>query len=310
MRGEGALKEKLISLQEAAALIEDGSSIVCPSFGYEKVAFAVIRELIRQKKKNLYLYGSGMNVDADMLIGADCISHAEIGHIGFENIGLAPCFRRAAESGQIKVDDYSNFIMTMRFFAGGLGVPFMPMRSGLGSDVLTYGNSEHILEMVSPFTQEKILAVRAVHPDFAILHVQRVDTEGNVSIDGPRFDNVEKAKSAKCVIVTCEEIVKPEYVQSHPDKTILPGFLVDYVSVVPYGAHPYACYGYYDYDWEHIEQYAQQARTVEGFQEYLDAYIYSTNDETGYQEKIGLKKLLALRCNASLGYSTYYEDIV
>jgi glutaconate CoA-transferase, subunit A len=309
MGRSGTLEEKLINLKQAAALIPDSSSIVCPSFGYEKVSFALIREIIRQEKKNLYLFGSGMNVDADMLIGAGCISHAEIGHIGFENIGLAPCFRRAAESGQLKVEDYSNFIMTMRFFAGGLGVPFMPIRSGLGSDLLTYTNPEHVIEMVSPFTQEKIVAVRAVHPDYAILHVQRVDTQGNVSIEGPRYDNVEKAKSAKCVIVTCEEIVEPEFVQARPDKTILPGFLVDYVVVVPFGAHPYACYGYYDYDWEHIEQYAQVARTKDGFQSYLEEYIHSTADELGYQEKIGLKKMQALRSNVSLGYSTYYEGI-
>ncbi|MCL4559457.1 MAG: hypothetical protein M1281_02435 [Chloroflexi bacterium] len=305
----GNLKDKLLPLKEAVGLVSDGSSIVCPSFGYEKVAFAFIRELIRQGKKDLYLYGSGMNVDADMLIGAGCISAAEIGHIGFENIGLAPCFRRAAESGKMKVEDYSNFIMTMRFFAGGMGIPFMPIRTGMGSDVIAYANPDHVIEMDSPFTGEKILAVKAVHPDFAILHVQRVDTEGNVSIEGPKYDNVEKAKSAKCLIVTCEEIVEPEFVQSQPEKTILPGFLVDHVAVVPFGAHPYACYGYYDYDWEHIETYAQQAKTLEGFQSYLDEFIYSTEDETDYQEKLGLQKILGLRSNASLGYSTYYEAI-
>lgn len=92
---------KLMTMREATQRIADGSSICCPSFGYEKVAFAFIRELIRQRKKDLYLYGSGMNVDADMLIGAGCIRKAEIGHIGFENIGLAPCFRRQVESGRI-----------------------------------------------------------------------------------------------------------------------------------------------------------------------------------------------------------------
>jgi glutaconate CoA-transferase subunit A len=310
MGRSGAVAQKLISLSEAAALVKDGSSIVCPSFGYEKVSFAFIRELVRQQKKGLYLYGSGMNVDADILIGAGCIATAEIGHIGFENIGLAPCFRRAAESQRLKVEDYSNFIMTMRFFAGSMGIPFMPLRTGMGSDVLTYANSDHVMEIESPFTQERITAVRAVHPDFAILHAQRVDTDGNVSIEGPKYDNVEKAKSAKCVIVTCEEIVRPEFVQSRPEKTILPNFLVDYVVTVPLGAHPYACYGYYDYDWEHIEFYANIAKTEEGFQRYVEDFILSTKDEAGYQEKIGLKKILSLRTNISLGYSTHYEGIL
>jgi acyl CoA:acetate/3-ketoacid CoA transferase alpha subunit len=310
MSHPGTLKEKLITLPEAANLVKDGSSIVCPSFGYEKVSFAFIRELIRQKKKNLYLYGSGMNVDADMLIGAGCIKNAEIGHIGFENIGLAPCFRRAAEAKKINVEDYSNFIMTMRFFAGGMGIPFMPLNSELGSDIVRYGNLEHIREINDPFTNEKFLMVRAVHPDFAVLHVQRVDTEGNVSIEGPRYDNVEKAKSAKKVIVTCEEIVKPSFTRSQPEKTILPSFLVDYIVPVPFGAHPYACYGYYDYDWEHIELYAQMAKTEEGFNKYLSEFILSCSDEAEYRAKIGIEKILALRSNQSLGYSTYYEGIL
>ncbi len=309
MEHSAGLAGKLVSLEEAAAKVADGASIVCPSFGYEKVAFAFIRELIRQRKKNLYLYGSGMNVDADMLIGAGCVAKAEIGHIGFENIGLAPCFRRAVEGGTMQVEDYSNFIMTTRFMAGALGVPFMPIRSGLGSDVVTYANPEHVIEIESPFTRERILAVRAVRPDYAIIHAQRVDTEGNVSIEGPRYDNAEKAKSARHIIVTCEEIVRPEYVQARPDKTILPGFLVDYVAVVPFGAHPYACLGYYDYDWDHIEEYAQTAKTAEGFAGYLDHFVYGVASHAEYLEKIGLQKIMALRANASLGYSTYYEEI-
>lgn len=118
---------KLMTLSEAAGMISDGSSICCPSFGYKKVAFAFIRELIRQRKKNLYLYGSGMNVYADLLIGARCIRKAEIGHIGFENIGLAPCFRRMVENGKVEVEDFSNFIMNMRFWAGMMGLPFVTL---------------------------------------------------------------------------------------------------------------------------------------------------------------------------------------
>lgn len=148
-------RDKFVTIQEAVKMVNDGSSICCPSFGYEKVAFAVIRELIRQRKRGLYLYGSGMNVDADMLIGAGCVTKAEIGHIGFENIGLAPCFRRAVEKKQMEVEDYSNFIMTMRFWAGMMGIPFVPMRSGLGSDVPKTVSEDKFREFECPFTGEK-----------------------------------------------------------------------------------------------------------------------------------------------------------
>ncbi|HID96564.1 MAG TPA: CoA transferase subunit A, partial [Candidatus Latescibacteria bacterium] len=143
----------------------------------------------------------------------------------------------------------------------------------------------------------------------AALHVQRVDTEGNVSVDGPVYDNVEKAKSAKRIIITCEEIVDTDHLRKMPEKTILPGFLVDYVVEVPFGAHPYACYRYYDYDWEHIEEYAKEAGTPEGFAAYLERFIFSVEDNEGYLEKVGLEKVMKLRANTSLGYSTYYERV-
>jgi acyl CoA:acetate/3-ketoacid CoA transferase alpha subunit len=307
---EGDFKEKFVTMQEAVKMINDGSSICCPSFGYEKVAFAFIREMIRQKKKDLYLYGSGMNVDADMLIGAGCIKKAEIGHIGFENIGLAPRFRRAVQNGQMEVEDYSNFIMTMRFWAGMMNLPFIPLKSGLGSDIPKTISKDKIKELDCPFTGEKLMLYRAVHPDFTIIHVQRVDTEGNAHIDGPVYDNVEKAKSAKSLIVTCEEVVTTDYVRRTPEKTMIPGFLIKAIVEAPFGAHPYACYRYYDYDWEHIEYYAEEAKDPEKFDKYLEEYVFSVDDEIGYLGKIGFEKILKLRANSSLGYSTYYRKLV
>jgi len=300
---------KLMPMQEAAKIVTDGSSICCPSFGYEKVAFAFIRELIRQRKKDLYLYGSGMNVDADMLIGAGSFRKAEIGHIGFENIGLAPCFRRMVESGKMQVEDYSNFIMTMRFWAGMMGIPFITLRGGLGTDIPNTISKDKATEIRCPFTNERLMAYRAVNPDFTIIHVQRVDTEGNAHIDGPVYDNVEKAKSAKKLIVTCEEIVTSAMVRQSPEKTKIPSFLVTAIVEVPFGAHPYACYKYYDYDWEHIEHYAEQAKTPDGFQNYLDKYIYGVDDNWAYLKEVGFEKILRLRANTSLGYSTHYRTI-
>jgi glutaconate CoA-transferase subunit A len=304
------IEDKLKDMKEAAGTIADGSSICCPSFGYEKVAFAFIRELIRQRKRDLYLYGSGMNVDADMLIGAGCFRKAEIGHIGFENIGLAPCFRRAVENRTMEIEDYSNFIMTMRFWAGMMGLPFVALRSGLGSGVPKTVNKDRATEINCPFTGQKFMAYRAVNPDFTIIHVQRVDTDGNAHVDGPVYDNVQKAKSARNLIVTCEEIVTTDFVRRSPEKTIIPSFLVNTIVEVPFGAHPYACYKYYDYDWEHIENYAEEAKTADGFQNYLERYVYNVGDNWEYLKEVGYEKLLKLRANTSLGYSTYYRKLM
>jgi acyl CoA:acetate/3-ketoacid CoA transferase alpha subunit len=251
-----------------------------------------------------------MNVDADMLIGAGCIRKAEIGHIGFENVGLAPCFRRKVENEEMEVEDYSNFIMTMRFWAGMMGLPFISLKGGLGTGIPQTISKDKAREMQCPFTGEKLMAYRAVNPDFSIIHVQRVDTDGNAHIDGPVYDNVEKAKSAKNLIVTCEEIVTPEFVRQAPEKTMIPGFLVKKVVEVPFGAHPYACYKYYDYDWEHIEEYAENAKDPLKFEEYLDRYIYHVEDNWEYLKEIGYEKVLRLKANSSLGYSTYYRKLV
>jgi len=301
---------KLMTMKEAAKLIVDGSSICCPSFGYEKVAFAFIREIIRQRKKNLYLYGSGMNVDADMLIGAGCLKKAEIGHVGFENIGLAPCFRRSVEQGEMEVEDYSNFIMTMRFWGGMMGLPFVVLKSGLGSDIQKTIGKDKARELECPFTGERLMAYTAVRPDFTIIHVQRVDTEGNAHIDGPVYDNVEKAKSATNLIVTCEEIVTSDVVRRSPEKTMIPGFIVSAIVEVPFGAHPYACFKYYDYDWDHIEQYAEEAKDPVSLRQYLDRYVYNVEDNWEYLKEVGYEKILRLRANTSLGYSTYYNKLV
>lgn len=200
--------------------------------------------------------------------------------------------------------------MTMRFWAGMMRLPFISLKSGLGTGIPQTISKDKAREMSCPFTGEKLMAYRAVNPDFTIIHVQRVDTDGNAHIDGPVYDNVEKAKSAKNLIVTCEEIVTPEFVRQSPEKTMIPGFLVKMVVEVPVGAHPYACYKYYDYDWEHIEQYAENAKDPVKFEEYLDRYIYDVEDNWGYLKEIGYEKVLRLRANSSLGYSTYYRKLV
>jgi len=174
---------------------------------------------------------------------------------------------------------------------------------------MRHANPSRLREIQCPFTGERLAVVRAIEPDFAVIHAQRVDTSGNVSIEGLRYDNVEKAKAAKTLVVTCEEITDVALTRTMPEKTVIPGFLVDYVVEVPFGAHPYGCYRYYDYDWEHIEDYHNKACTEEGLASYLDAFVYSISSHEEYLERIGLRRLLELRANASTGYSTFYEKL-
>jgi len=244
-------------------------------------------------------------MDADLLVGANCVTK-----LIYPGGSLEPVFgylyriNDAIVNGEIEAEEYTGTAMCFKYLAGALGLPYMPIKSLLGSDTLTSLTSKSADVRVTecPFTGEKLVLLRALNPDYAVIHVQRVDTEGNAWIYGPLWDTKEMAMASKKIIITAEEIVDPSLTRMDPARTIIPGYRVDAIVRVPYGAHPTSVYKYYDYDAEHIALYAKAARQKETFEEYLEEYVLTVESHEQYMGKIGIKKLSELRADPMLGY--------
>jgi glutaconate CoA-transferase subunit A len=173
-----------------------------------------------------------------------------------------------------------------------MGVPFLPIRSMLGSDVLEHRPEAKTIEC--PFTGEKLLLVPALNPDVALIHVQRCDAYGNAQIDGLQFMDIDLAMAANSVILTTERIVSNDQIRRAPDRTKIPFFCVDAVVEVPYGSAPHECYGVYEPMMKHMSAYVAQvnASPVEGMQQYLDKYVYAPKSWNEYLSLIGMEEIL------------------
>jgi len=294
---------KQITLQEAADLIPSWSSVFIGGFAHIRACMAFSRELVRQEKHDLHFVSSGPTVHSDMLAGGNVVSRMEIAYGGIETIGPGPNIRRRVEEGDLQIEDYTNFSMTMRLYGGAMGVPFMPIKSMLGSDLETKttfrSKAEKLALVECPFTGELVCLVPSINPDFGVIQVQRVDTEGNVQIDDALTSDVDGLKASDVKIVLAEEIVSPSVIRRNPKNTAVPGLMVDYIVHAPWGAWPTAMYNFYDYDQEHIEYYAKQCKTEEGWDEYMKEWV--TIGEVALMMKIA-DRMKALKARKGLGY--------
>jgi len=297
------VEEKRISLEEAAEKIHDGAHLFWGGFGYQRPPAEFARELIRQRKRGLTLYTCGSEIDIDMLAGARVAKRFELAFFAIEAIGLAPNGVRRVRGGELEIEDYTNLAMSMRLYGGAMGVPFMPVKSMLGTDLEKRSRfrKDKLKAVDCPFTGERVILVPSVRPDFSIVHVQRVDPEGNAQIDGIKGEDEEGARAGKKLIVIAEEIISNEIIRTQPDLTVIPGIYVDYVVEAPWGSHPMSVYKYYDYDLEHIKSYVMQCQTEEGWEKYCDRYILSV-DRKGYLKEIGEERLLKLKAKPEYGY--------
>jgi glutaconate CoA-transferase subunit A len=279
---------------------------------------ALVYELIRLRRRNLYLFGHSPGGDWDILIGAGCVKRVELAYEADEAFNtVGPRWRLAVERGQIEWEDYSNFAMVSRFAAGAMGIPFMPIRSLLGSDVLSLQSlskaqrtadprsspkKAHVLE--SPFDPGDLLVlVPAIHTEFAVLHVQKASPEGILRIEGQTFADVHQALCADTVIVTAEQIVDEEMLRREPERNLIPYFVVDHVCHMPFGAHPYSVYNYYDYDPRQLKTYHDSARDDTMFRRYLDQFVYGVKNHAQYLQAVGgAERLESLRSKPGFGY--------
>jgi glutaconate CoA-transferase subunit A len=301
---DAAIEDKRITLKEAARLVPDGAHVFWGGFGFQRPPMALAHEFVRQKKRGLTLYTCGSEMDLDILSGACVVSRLELAFYAIEGIGLVPNIQRRMREGVIEIEDYSNLAMVLRFFGGALGVPFMPLKSMLGTDLLAKSKfrSKKAEVMTCPFTGEKVVLVPSVRPDFSIVHASRVDTEGNAQIDGIRGEDVEGARAGKKVIVLAEEIVASEFTRAQPDQTVIPNIYVTHVVECPWGSYPMMVYNYYDYDMEHVRMYYDQCKTEEGWQKYCQEYITGVGGHTEFLQKAGIDRLMKLRAKKPLAY--------
>jgi len=301
---EASVEDKRITLKEAVKLVPDGAHLFWGGFGFQRPPMAFAHELIRQKKRNLTIYTCGSEMDLDILSGARVVSRVELAFYAIEGIGLAPNIQRRVRDGTIEIEDYSNLAMALRFMGGALGVPFMPLKSMLGTELLatTKFRAKKAEVIACPFTGEKVVLVPSVRPDFSIVHASRVDMEGNAQIDGIKGEDVEGARAGKKVIVLAEEIVNSEFIRAQPDQTVIPDIYVSHVVECPWGSHPMMVYNYYDYDMQHVRKYYDQCKTEEGWQEYCQEYITSVASHAEFLQKVGIERLMKLRAKKPLAY--------
>jgi glutaconate CoA-transferase subunit A len=278
---------KLLTLREAIAeFVPDGASVALGLQMEQMIPFAAGHEIIRQKKRGLTLIGPISDILFDQIIAAGCVEQVIAAWVGNVMMGSAYNFRRAVENNEIKIINMTNFTVALALQAGAMGVPFLPTRTALGSDVAK-GN-HFFYQVFSPFEpKESLHAVRALNPDVAIVHVQRADREGNAHCWGNFGVMIEGVRAAKRVIVVAEEIVEPEVIASDPNRTVIPAFLVNAVVECRYGAHPSPVQGYYKRDDAFFRQYHEQTKTKADSDAWLDHWVYSTSDRRAYMNQLG-----------------------
>lgn len=298
--------------------VPDGTQVALGGFTVNRNPMVIAREIIRQARKDLYVVCHSHGQAMDLLIGAGCVKRLEVAYGGSGR--FAPTcirFRKAVCNGQIEVEDYSNYHMSLRFLAGAMGLPFMATRSGLETDIVNVTGfaledrgrdkvpRKKLVVTDNPFSsdEDRVILLPAITPDVAIIHAQYVGEDGTVRIKGLSFADKEQAMAAACVIVTCEEIVPTSFVREDPDQNSLPSFLVDAVVKAPFGAHPTATYGFYDYDPEHLKLYRKAASDDGRFKDYLDEWVYGMDTQEGYLAKLGQTSLLRIKADPALGYA-------
>src|SRR5438132_9812632 len=278
---------KLLTMRSAIAdLVADGASVALGLQLEQMIPFAAGHEIIRQKKKNLTLIGPISDILFDQLIGAGCVEKVIAAWVGNVMMGQAYNFRRAVEEERIKVFNLTNFTVALALQAGAMGVPYLPTRTAQGSDVPK--NNHFFYQVFSPFEgKEPLLAVRALNPDVAIVHVQRADRDGNAHCWGNFGVMLEGVRAAKRVIVVAEEVVEPEMIASDPNRTVIPGFLVNAVVESPLGAHPSPVQGYYKRDDAFFRQYHEQTKTKSDNDAWLARWVYGVGDRRAYLNQLG-----------------------
>jgi glutaconate CoA-transferase, subunit A len=284
---------KLRTMAEAIEqYVPDGASVALGLALEQLIPFAAGHELMRRQRKHLTLIGPISDMLFDQVIGAGCVDRIAAAWVGNVSEGLGHCYRRASEKGlphTVVTDDYTNLTISLALLAAGLGAPYIPTRSLLGSDIPE--KNSVMREARSPLDDTPILLVPALRPDVTILHAQRSDDDGNAHIWGSLGICEEAMQAARDVIIVAEEIVAHNVIISDPNRVIGPSFKVRAVVHEPWGAYPSIVQGYYNRDHQAYHDYHLRTRTVEGFEDWAEEWVMQVSSREAYREKLDAERL-------------------
>lgn len=293
---------KLASLADAARAVPDGAALSFSGFGHSGHPMAFVRELIRQGRGGFTLHAIAECWPAEFLTGAKRVSRINLSNLMFEGLGRCRAISRAVENGEVAVDDHSHLALWMRLTAAGWDVPFLPLRSMAGTDLVEIQTAEQkkYAQVESPFGDGSVGVVSALQPDIAVIHVNKVDEQGNGIVYGAISVIDAQLRSAKRVIVTAEHIVSAEEIVADNQLVTVPGILVDAVVHTPFGSHPAGMYREYDEDIEHMAEYYEASRDEATLAAYFTDYVLGGDDHDSYLARFGSKRLLELVVDPAL----------
>ncbi len=286
-----ALVDKLMSVKDAVTrFVRDGDYLASGGFGTNRIATALLHEILRQRKRNLGFAGHTATHDFQILAagnldGGELLAQVDVAYVvGLEARGLSMQARRVMESGQVEACEWTNYAMACRLRAAATGVPFIPSFTMMGTDTFRFSAAK---EIVCPFTGRKLVALPALYPDVAVIHVHEADRYGNCRIRGISVVDWDLARAAKRVLITTECIISTDEIRRVPEATVIPAFCVDAVCEVPCGSYPGNMAGAYFSDEEHLRQWLQAEKDEVLFRAFLKKYIYDVPDFAGYLERCG-----------------------
>ncbi len=301
---------KAMSMKEAIAkFVHDGDTTYLAGFTH-LIPFAAGHEIIRQDKKDLTLARATPDIIYDQMIAAGCAKKIVFSYAGNPGVGSLRCFRRAIEKGipkPLEIEEYTHFDLSGRLFAGATNMPFLPVRSNLGSDLPA--NNPNIKFVIDPYTGHPTSVVAPLRPDVAVVHVQRCDAAGNAHIWGIVGEQKDAAFAAKRLIVSAEEIVGEDVIRSDPNRTLIPDFIVHAVVHEPWAAHPSYTQGYYDRDNGFYVAWDEITKEHESTIAYLQEWVFGVEDRAAYVKKLGKEKLEKLRPKPLMSVPVNYGSV-
>jgi acyl CoA:acetate/3-ketoacid CoA transferase alpha subunit len=283
------LTEKLMSEREAVArFVADGDYIGCDLTYFIRGPNALLHEIIRQRRRDLWFCAKYCYAESVLLLGGGCLARIDAGFVAAGERVLT----EAMQAGRVSLVEWTNDSLTLRLLAGAMGVPFLPTRTLLGTDTLRYSGAKVVED---PFSGKPICLVPALNPDVGLIHAHQADVYGNARIFGASTAPLEQAMAAKKVIVQAEAIIEPDEIRRHPQRTTIPYYLVDAVVHVPYGAYPGTCPGRYRADMPRIGEVMRALDAAEALQRYLETYVYGVESFAELLERhVGVQRLLEL----------------